>query len=242
MHTSPVFRLAILIGEPARTAMLLQLMDDRQLTASELARAAGVAASTASSHLAQLVDAGVLRVNCNGRHRYHRLASSAVAQMLESIMQVAAQSSAAMAARLRVGPRDESMRRARTCYDHLGGRLAVAITERLAQDGGLVLGEEQGELTGAGWRALAQLGIDMDPARSAAAAAFCRPCLDWSERRFHMAGRLARQVCGLCLERGWLLRRADSRTLDISPGGQAALQGWMGLALWRQVELETTTR
>ena len=242
MHTSSVSRLASLIGEPARTAMLLQLMDDRQLTASELARAAGVAASTASSHLAQLVDAGVLRVNSNGRHRYHRLASQAVAQMLESIMQVAAQSSAATAARLRVGPRDESMRRARTCYDHLGGRLAVAITECLAQEGGLVLGEEQGELTGAGRRSLARLGIEVDPARSAAAAAFCRPCLDWSERRFHMAGRLARQLCSHCLERGWLLRRADSRALDISPSGQAVLQGWMGLTLWLDAELDTTGR
>ena len=105
-----------------------------------------------------------------------------------------------------------------------------------------MLGEEQGELTGEGRRSLAQIGINVDPTRSAAAAAFCRPCLDWSERRFHMAGRLSRHICSHCLERGWLLRRVDSRALDISPSGQAVLQGWMGLALWREAELDTTGR
>ncbi|MEO6625423.1 MAG: winged helix-turn-helix domain-containing protein [Burkholderiaceae bacterium] len=239
MQINSISHLASLIGEPARTAMLLQLMDDRQLTASELARAAGVAASTASGHLAQLIDAGVLRVNASGRHRYHRLASPAVAHMLESIMQVAAQSTAAQT-RVRVGPRDESMRRARRCYDHLGGRLAVAITQRLALDGGLVFDEEHGALAAAGRGALAELGLEVDPAATAAAT-YCRPCLDWSERRFHMAGRLARHICSHCLERGWLLRRPESRALDISPTGQVALQRWMGLALWREAELGAAT-
>ena len=240
MQTSSISHLASLIGEPARTAMLLQLMDDRQLTASELARAAGVAASTASGHLAQMVAAGVLRVNSSGRHRYHRLASPAVARMLESIMQVAAQSAAAAHARVRVGPRDDSLRRARTCYDHLGGRLAVAITQRLARDGGLVFDEDQAALTDAGCRALAELGLDVDPA-GMATSSYCRPCLDWSERRFHMAGRLARQICCHCLERGWLSRRSESRALDISPPGRVALQRWIGLAAWREAELDSTS-
>ena len=224
MQTSSISHVASLIGEPARTAMLLQLMDDRQLTASELARAAGVAASTASGHLAQLVAAGVLRVNNSGRHRYHRLASPAVAHMLESIMQVAAQSAAAAHTHVRVGPRDESMRRARTCYDHLGGRLAVAITERLARDGGLVFDEEQATLTDAGRCALTELGLDVDPPATATAG-YCRPCLDWSERRFHMAGARAADLLPLPGARlvGAARGVARAEHQPVRPGGIATL-------------------
>src|SRR5690606_12757303 len=131
MNTNQVARIAALVGEPARANMLLALMDGRALTANELAAAAHVGAATASRHLAQLVEGGLLRVNAQGRHRYHRLASAEVARVLEGIMQLAV--AAAPPRPVATGPRDATMRFARTCYDHLAGRLAVAIADRLVE-------------------------------------------------------------------------------------------------------------
>ena len=225
-----------MVGEPARTAMLVELMDGRALTASELARAAGVTAPTASSHLAQLVSAELLRVTPSGRHRYYRLASIDVARMLETIMQLASQTNVAARPRIAVGPKDAALKAARTCYDHLAGRLGVAITQRLLAEGGLVLDDEHGYLTDQGQRALVALGIEPPEAATpnkAATRAACRPCMDWSERRFHIAGRLASHICAHCLDRRWLLRRQGSRALDITPAGQAAMQHWLGMELWR---------
>jgi len=232
LNTSRISRIAGLVGEPARTAMLFALMDGRALTAGELARSAGIGASSASAHLAQLVDAGVLRVASTGRHRYHRLASGEVARMLESIMQVAA-ATAPPRAPTRVGPQDDALRRARTCYDHLAGRLGVAIAERLAQEGALVLDDDAAFLTDKGRGSLARLGIDTT---QSAAALSCRACLDWSERRYHLAGRLASQLCRHCIEQGWLRKRTQSRALDITPVGGVALQRWLGMALWRGLQ------
>ncbi len=229
-----ISRIAGLVGEPARTAMLFELMDGRALTAGELARAAGIGAPSASVHLAQLVEAGLLRVNPSGRHRYHRLASGEVARMLESIMQVATGTAAARTRSPRaVGPKDEALRRARTCYDHLAGRLGVAIAERLVQDGAVVLDDDAAFLTDKGCGSLARLGIDVAPR---AAPLSCRACLDWSERRHHLAGKLASVLCRHCIEQGWLRQRTQSRALDITPAGSVALQRWLGLALWRGLQ------
>ncbi len=233
MNTNQISRIAALVGEPARTTMLIELMDGRALTASELARAAGIGAPTASAHLAQLIDAQLLRVTPAGRHRYYRLASTVVARMLESIMQVAA-GGRATRARVVVGPKDEALRAARTCYDHLAGRLGVAIAERLRQDGALVLDDEGAYLTDKGHVSLATLGIAAADRTSALA---CRPCLDWSERRFHLAGRLASTLCRHCLEQGWLRQRPPARALDITPRGGVALQNWLGMELWAGVQL-----
>lgn len=232
VNTNQIARIAGMIGEPARTAMLVDLMDGRSLTASELARAAGITAQTGSSHLAQLISAGLLRVTPTGRHRYYRLASPEVARMLETIMQVASQANAAARPRVVVGPKDAALRAARTCYDHLAGRLGVAITQRLIAQGGLVLEEEYGYLTDEGLRSLAGLGIDPVAAgsvRKREARVSCRPCLDWSERRFHIAGRLASQICSHCLDQRWILRRQGSRAVDITPAGRAAMQPWLGM-------------
>jgi DNA-binding transcriptional ArsR family regulator len=128
MNTNQIARIASLLGEPARTAMLLELMDGRALTARELAGAGGVSAQTASSHLAQMVEAGLLAVAQQGRHRYHRLASPAVARVLEGIMQLAA-SGPGLRRTVVPGPTDDNLRRARTCYDHIAGRLGVAIAD-----------------------------------------------------------------------------------------------------------------
>lgn len=232
MNTNQISRLAALVGEPARTAMLIELMDGRALTATELARAAGIGAPAASAHLAQLVDAQLLRVTPAGRHRYHRLASAEVARMLESIMQVAA-GGLATQPRVVVGPKDEALRTARTCYDHLAGRLGVAIAERLRQDGALVLDDEGAYLADKGADSLAALGI---ASASRTSTWSCRPCLDWSERRLHLAGPLASSLCRHCLEQGWLRRRSQARALDITPRGGQALQNWLGLALWASVQ------
>jgi DNA-binding transcriptional ArsR family regulator len=237
MNTNQIARIAGLVGEPARTAMLVELMGGRALTATELARAAAVGASTASAHLAQLLDAQLLRVTASGRHRYYRLATPEIARLIETLMQLAAQTATLPSPRLVAGPKDAALRAARTCYDHLAGRLGVAITQRLVADGGLVLEDERGQLTERGRRSLAELGIAIDMAAHAGPGtrgdpASCRPCLDWSERRFHIAGRLAAHICRACEERGWIMRRNTSRAVDVTPPGRQVLQAWLGLAHW----------
>ena len=236
MNTNQIARIAQLVGEPARTAMLLELLDGRSLTANELARAGGITAPTASRHLALLVDAGLLQVSQAGRHRYHRLASAEVAQLLESIMQVAARQAEPKRAVI-AGPRDQAMRRARTCYDHLAGRLGVAIAERLLDDGAIAFDGEAGVVTERCAASLSRLGLEDDGEANLprSRTAHCRPCLDWSERRFHVAGRLGTLICGHCLQRGWLVRRANSRALEITPSGVVALRDWLGHDTWAKV-------
>lgn len=207
--------IASLVGDPARAGMLWALMDGRALTASELAGVAGVAAPTASGHLKRLVEAGLLRVTHQGRHRYHRLAGPAVAQMLESLALLATE---ARPAPRRVGPRDAALRRARTCYDHLAGRLGVALAEGMAGQGWITLDEEAVAVTPTGLERLAALGIAGEAKRRA--MPLCRACLDWSERRFHLAGRLGAALCAGSLERGWVRRLPGTRALEITPLGE----------------------
>ena len=234
MNTNQVARTASLMGEPARTAMLLALMDGRALTASELALAAGVTAATASRHLALLQEAGLLAMEKQGRHRYHRLASVEVATLIESLMQV----STPVAATVRTGPRDVALRTARICYDHLAGRLGLAVADHLVDVSAVTLLDNARVLPGDGLPdALRRLGItdgvDRLPGRPSRPV--CLPCLDWSERRPHVAGRLGALICGHCLERGWLQRKPGSRALQISGAGARVLRDWMGTARWREV-------
>ena len=238
MKTNDIARIASLVGEPARAAMLIELMDGRALTATELARAAGIGASTASAHLAQLLDAQLLRVTTSGRHRYYRLASPEIARLIETLTQLTAQTTSVAMSRVVVGPKDSALRAARICYDHLAGRLGVAITQRLVADEGLELDDERARLTERGRRSLADLGIGLEngvAARARTDPAACRPCLGWSERRHHLAGRLATHICVSCVERGWLRRRAGTRAVDVTPAGQHVLQAWLGLELWCDV-------
>ncbi len=219
VSTADIATIATLVGDPARAAMLQALMDGRALTAAELARTAGITPQTASGHLSRLVAAGLLRVEPQGRHRYHRLGSPAIARMLEGIMQVAAD--AAPAARpVRTGPRDLALRTARTCYDHLAGRLGVALAGSLVAAGHLDLGDDAGILTPAGTDFLKEIGVPI--LVTGKARAFCRPCLDWSERRVHLAGSLGRALCRHCLDQGWVRQVPGSRALTITlPGAQA---------------------
>jgi DNA-binding transcriptional ArsR family regulator len=234
MTTSTFAEIAALVGDPARANMLAALMDGRALTATELAGAASVQPQTASGHLARMTGAGLLAVERQGRHRYHRLASPAVAQMLESIMAVSAalrsdtgRSDYGQPAsrRVTVGPRDAAMRQARTCYDHLAGEIAVAIADRMVERGHIELSPDGGALTEAGGGFLRDLGVHLDVSTDRAihrlgGRVFCRPCLDWSERRPHLAGVLGALLCRTCLDNGWIRRRDGTRALSITPTGR----------------------
>lgn len=211
-----------LIGDPARAAMLNALMDGRAFTAGELARCAGVTPQTASAHLAQLSAADLLVVEKQGRHRYHRLAHADVARMLESVMQVASGGSGA--APLMTGPANAAMRRARSCYDHLAGRLGVAIADALIEKGAIEFGDGAGVVTDAGEVFFARLGLDFERAAAPSRRALCRPCLDWSERRPHIAGRLGGALLDHLLNGGHLRRIEGSRALDLTPKGRLFLR------------------
>ncbi|VFR32901.1 Transcriptional regulator, ArsR family [plant metagenome] len=226
---------AALVGDLARANMLMALMDGMAMTASELARVANITPQTASAHLARLTEAGLLAMEKQGRHRYHRLASPEVAKMLESIMTVAAGAEpSAPARRVVPGPRDQAMRYARTCYDHLAGSLAVRLSDSMISRKLLTLSGDQAELSGNGARFLLGLGIDLDTEALQAAQrrggrAFCRPCLDWSERRPHLAGAVGALLCSHSLSQGWLRRIPGSRAVSLTPTGKAAFETAFGI-------------
>lgn len=228
MHDGPrIARVAALIGDPARAEMLTALMDDRALTATELAGIAGVTKQTASAHLAKLREAGLVAVASQGRHRYYRLADRDVAHLLESLMGLAFRSGAV---RLRSGPREPALRRARVCYDHLAGELGVQVFESLARRRLLRVQDGAIEPTPAGRRWFAELGIDV-ATLAAARRPLARPCLDWSARRHHLAGSLGAALLERCLALGWLRRAPGSRALSFSAIGERALSERFGLPL-----------
>jgi DNA-binding transcriptional ArsR family regulator len=230
--TARFAEIASLVGEPARAAMLHALMDGRALTATELARVAGIAPQTGSGHLARLVEAGLITVTRQGRHRYHRLASPTVARMMEGIMEVAFVAEPARR-RLVTGPRDEALRAARTCYDHLAGRLGVAMADALVANGFAELNDEAGLITESGLAFLGRLGIDVDDLQATRgrrpARILCRPCLDWSERRPHLAGAVGAALCTHGFALGWIRRARDSRAVTITPAGQRVFHDDFGI-------------
>lgn len=213
---------AALIGDPARANMLNALMDGRALTAKELALTAHITPQTASGHLSQLTDGNLLAMEKQGRHRYFRLASPLVGQMLESVMAVAGPD--------RFRPTTwrggDDLRNARTCYDHIAGRLGVALADSLIRAGHLTLSADGGEVTGTGHGFLRDFGAEPVPGKRV----FCRPCLDWSERRPHIAGRLGAALANRCFEAGWLHRRRDSRALTVTAAGLAGFESRFGIA------------
>ena len=225
VSTTKIAEVAALIGDLARAAMLASLMDGRALSAAELAAAAGITPQTASSHLSRLTDAGLLSVQRQGRHRYHRLASPDVARMLEGIMQLA--SGLAPARPVVVGPRDAALRAARTCYDHLAGRLGVGIADALLAGGQVDFDAESGIVTDRGLALFRGLGIEPDTGKRR--RVLCRPCLDWSERRPHLAGALGAALCAHCLDQGWIRRATATRAVDITPLGRRMFRETFGL-------------
>lgn len=230
--TARFSEVASLAGDPARASMLHALMDGRALTAGELAIVAGITPQTASGHLARLTAAGLVRLERQGRHRYHRLASAEVAGMLESIMCVASALDPA-ARRHWYGPRDEALRAARTCYDHLAGRLGVLLADALIGEGEAAWRGEGAAISAHGMELLARLKIDVDGARDGsvrrARRVLCRPCLDWSERRTHLAGAIGAAICQASLERGWVRRQDGTRALTITAKGRAIYRDTFGI-------------
>ena len=211
--------IAALIGDHARAEVLTALLADRALTATELAAVAGVTKQTVSAHLAKLVGAKLVAVKQQGRHRYFRLADADVAQLLESLMGVAFRTGAV---RVRSSPREPALRQARVCYDHLAGEVGVRIYESLVRKRALVPATDGLELSAEGCRFFRKLAIDTD-ALAAQKRAFCRACLDWSERRHHLAGALGAALLARIIELGWAKRAKDSRVVSLTPHGQQAL-------------------
>lgn len=219
--------IAMLIGDPARAAILSALLGGQALPASELAHRAHVTPQTASAHLAKLVEGGLLELNRSGRHRYYRLKNAEVARALEAL------------AIISPAPRPKSQRDsteyqalcfARTCYDHLAGKLGVALTQALQDKGLLTLHEQAYALTPQGSRWLEDWHIDEDKLHKGRRM-FARTCLDWSERRDHLAGALGAAITTRLLEEGWIVRNAGNRSVRLTETGRSGILREFGISI-----------
>lgn len=210
-----IARVAALLGDPARANMLTALIGGQSLTASELAREAGVTAQTASSHLAKL-EAGALVIRRRqGRHGYFALADQDVAQVIEQLMSLAERTGAR---RVRTGPKDPALRRARVCYDHLAGDLGVAMLDALVAQGRIVEAGGDLTLTPDGHAFAAAFGVDLGGGRRPA----CKACLDWSVRRSHLAGTMGAGLLDRFQALKWVRRVPDTRIIQFTPHGLEA--------------------
>jgi DNA-binding transcriptional ArsR family regulator len=224
-HDAPIAGIAAAIAEPARARMLCLLLDGHARTSTELATVAGVSASTASVHLAKLTERRLVKVLPQGRHRYYSLHDAHVAAALEALTVVAGEPRAAF-----VPNTPERLRVARTCYDHMAGTLAVRLHDRLFALRWLSRGDDAYEVTRAGTEGLLGLGVDVDAARTSRRCFACG-CLDWSERRPHLAGALGAGVLQTMLDRKWIVRDLDSRALEMTRAGQRAFRDRFGIEL-----------
>jgi DNA-binding transcriptional ArsR family regulator len=227
--TYPIAVVGELIGEPARAAILIALLDGRARTAGELSLTADISAQSASAHLSKLVDGGLLTVGRTGRHRYYAMAGPDVAHALEALGSISTLPRSRIAA-LRPRASDE-MYTARTCYDHLAGRIAVELSGALEKSGVIRRrGERDYELGRAGRAWFANLGIDVD-ALHRLRRTFARQCLDWTERRPHIAGALGAALCSRLVALGWIARRRDTRALRITHHGARELHSRLGVTV-----------
>ena len=217
-------KVAAMIGDPTRARMLSALMGGEFLAAGELAAAAGIGAATASAHIAKLVDAELVVVRTQGRHRYVRLAGEEVARVLEALSFVAERS--AHVDKWERGAY-KPLKAARTCYRHIAGELGVALFEGLLARGTLAAQDGHYGLSVAGRGELRALGIEV-PDDATASRRFAHACFDWSERRDHLAGSLAVALLDHGLAQGWLRRTSGSRALQLTPPGAQALSSWIG--------------
>lgn len=224
MITGPIIaETAALVGDPARATMLWALLDGRTLTATELASAARITPQTASTHLAKLTKAGVLSVARSGRHRHFRLASPAVADMIDALVAVA------LATRPRYRPLSRQARAlgaARICYEHLAGRLAVDLTDWFVARSYVVLDDEAALITRAGVRFLTGFGIALprSPRRHV-----CRLCLDWTERRPHIAGAVGAAITRRYFDLGWMESPKGSQAIVVTPSGRRGFRKTFGI-------------
>ena len=208
-----------------RAGILLALLGGSALSAGELARRAGISPSLASSHLSRLLDGGLIAVEQHGRRREYRVASPQVAEALEAMLRIAPMRSATG---LRESTRGQALRRARTCYDHLAGEVGVAITDSLQHQGMLHGSGDAYELTQVGERRLLELGLKIESLR-AKRRAFARPCLDWTERRPHLAGSLGAAIAQHALQHDWLTRVPGTRAVRVTDIGALELRRAFGL-------------
>lgn len=214
------------IADPSRVSILCALMDGRAWTATELSIIADVAPSTASGHLAKLLSNGLIVCLSQGRHRYYRLAGHEIAGLLENLMGVSMLPRSSPTSSTPV-----HLRHARTCYDHLAGEIAVSLYQFMQQANWL---EDDGNaLTSVGLAHFHDLGVALTPGSRRKP---CCPCLDWSERRFHLAGEAGAALLRLMIEKEWLRRTPGYRELSVTVKGQAALQKWFSITA------TTTTR
>ncbi len=211
-----IAEIGAVIGDVTRATILMTLMDGRAFSAGELAAESGVTPQTASGHLAKLTEAGLVTVHQQGRHRYFRLSSGDVAELIEGVSALIA----AGPLRYRpTGPKDRAMRLARTCYDHLAGHLAVRVAENMEARGFISLSDGTAVLSKEGRRYVCDFGVDLEnPAYCR--RDLCRACLDWSERRFHLGGRLGSGLLDRFVALGWLRRMPGSRALLITRAGE----------------------
>jgi len=219
-----IAKVASLLGDPARAEALAALLTDRALTATELASISGVTRQTMSAHLAKLLDARLVAVEPQGRHRYFRLADEDVAGLLESLMGVAFRTGAV---RLVSGPREPALRKARVCYDHLAGELGVLLYEAIVRKDLLEAAADGLRPNAAGVAWFRGLGIDAVAAQRERRA-LCRACMDWSERRHHLAGSLGAALLRRVCELGWARRLKSSRVVQFSPRGEIAFRKLIG--------------
>ncbi|MBO1331919.1 helix-turn-helix transcriptional regulator [Streptomyces sp. VRA16 Mangrove soil] len=216
--------LAALVSDETRAAFLLALLDGRAWTAGELARHAGVAASTTSEHLGKLIAGGLLGEERQGRHRYVRLADPQVAQLVEDLAGYVAPEDADPPRTLRAASARDAMARGRTCYDHLAGRLGIAVTDGMVARG-LLRTDAGFALTEAGVDWFRGLGVEFDRGGRRPPA---RGCLDWTERRLHLAGAAGAALCRHALAAGWVERIGSERAVRVTGAGERALRAELG--------------
>ncbi len=221
-HDPDLSRLARTIGDPTRIRMLTLLMEGRALTAKELALGAGVEPATATAHLQRLLEDGLLESSAQGRHKYFRLASPQVAQLIESLMVMAPRPKRASK------PENTPIRLARFCYDHLAGQLGTRLTEALLAHGLLVSQGRDFALTPEGENWLQTLGIDLVVLRGSRRK-FAHQCLDWSERKDHLGGALGAAIAQRMIDLGWITRTKHTRVVGITDAGHEALTARFGL-------------
>lgn len=222
-------RIAAVIGDPTRARMLAQLLDGTLATAGELARAVDVTPQTASAHLAKLLDAELVSMRAQGRHRYFKLADGDIAHALEALAIVAERNTTADPARGKWSQDAyRPLREARSCYGHLAGRLGVHLHDALIERDVLVLADDRYRLAEPGRQWLDKLGFDAAGVTSSNSRGVVYPCVDWSERRDHFAGPLAVGLLDHFIAKRWVTRVPDSRALSVSAQGRRALGDLFG--------------
>ena len=229
-----LIRVAGVIGEPARAAMLTALLGGQALPAGELARRAGVAPATASVHLGRLVDGGLVSRRQSGRHRYYALSGPDVAAALEALSRVAPQRESERGGQSSAHVPSAELRFARTCYDHLAGSLGVRITDALLERE-FIAGRDAFDVSSAGEAWLTTLGVDVGELRESRRA-FAKPCLDWTERRNHLAGSVGAAIATAMLDRRWVVRMDGTRAVRLTLRGREGLYRSLGL------EMDTASR